>query len=239
MSPFAPEYGTSDYARWRAQVTPDSLRWYIDASVMQTLRATLSAGAGSAEFSRSSNEQLLHVLARLISGGELAIFGQPSRSSHPSQWLCSDSHVPFHTLNSHTARSAPAARGVWTKPDLVEDVVVTVARTAEVQRYRLFVALAYEHTKHVCANTKPKAAEPSPEIGGLVTVTFETLKDLLDQMASDPEIDALVLTGDLIDYNRNFDPASVPDWQEHFAKPGIIPSSGAKAWQARRLCAKF
>jgi len=41
-------------------------------------------------------------------------------------------------------------------------------------------------------------------------------------MASDASIDALVLTGDLIDYNRNFDPASVPDWQEHFAVPGNV-----------------
>jgi|GEM_PF-3364950 len=158
MSPFVPEYGTSDYARWRAQVTPDSLRWFIDvtdSSVMQMLRATLSAGSGGAEFCKSSNEQLLHLLARRISGGDLAVFGQPTRGSHPSQWLCSDSHVPFYARNGHTARPVPAARGVWVKPDLVEEVVAAVAKATEVQRYRLFVALAYEHTKHVCANKTP------------------------------------------------------------------------------------
>ena len=133
MSPFVPEYGTSDYARWRAQVTPDSLRWFIDvhdSSVMQMLRATLSAGSGGAEFCKSSTEQLLQILARRISGGDLAIFGQPTRGSHPSQWLCSDSHVPFYARNGHAARQTPAARGVWVKPDLVEEVVAAVAGIA-------------------------------------------------------------------------------------------------------------
>ena len=133
MSPFVPAYGTSDYARWRAQVTPDALRWFIDvtdSSVMQTLRSTLSAGSSGAEFCKSSNEQLLHILARRISGGELAVFGQPTRGSHPSQWLCSDSHVPFHARNGHTARPAPTARGVWVKPEWVEEAAKAVAAIA-------------------------------------------------------------------------------------------------------------
>jgi len=148
MSPFVPEYGTSDYARWRAQVTPDSLRWFIDvtdSSVMQTLRSTLSAGSGGAEFCKSSSEQLLHLLARRINGGELAIFGQPTRSSHPSQWLCSDSHVPFYARHGHTARQAPAATGVWAKPELEEVAAAVAAITPRKGTRNVVIDLVDEH----------------------------------------------------------------------------------------------
>ncbi len=49
----------------------------------------------------------------------------------------------------------------------------------------------------------------SPPIGDLVNVSFETLKDLMDQIGNDKDIDMLVCTGDLIDYTQNFDPTSM------------------------------
>ncbi len=48
----------------------------------------------------------------------------------------------------------------------------------------------------------------SPPIGDLVNVSFETLKNLMDQIGNDKDIDMLVCTGDLIDYTQNFDPGS-------------------------------
>ncbi len=40
----------------------------------------------------------------------------------------------------------------------------------------------------------------------MVNATFDTLKDLMNQFGTDPDIDILVFTGDLIDYGRNYHP---------------------------------
>ncbi|MFV2004479.1 MAG: metallophosphoesterase family protein [Gammaproteobacteria bacterium] len=53
-----------------------------------------------------------------------------------------------------------------------------------------------------------KTKDISPPIGDLVNVSFETLKDLMDQIGDDKDIDMLVCTGDLVDYTKNFDPGS-------------------------------
>jgi predicted MPP superfamily phosphohydrolase len=43
-----------------------------------------------------------------------------------------------------------------------------------------------------------------PTIGKLVNVTLDSFCDMFKQMAEDAEIDAIIITGDLIDYNQNF-----------------------------------
>ena len=48
----------------------------------------------------------------------------------------------------------------------------------------------------------------SPAIGELVNTTLESFSDMLKQMADDSTIDAIIITGDLIDYNHNFMPAT-------------------------------
>ena len=46
----------------------------------------------------------------------------------------------------------------------------------------------------------------SKEIGGMCNVSFDVLKNLMDEYGKDPEIDVLFFTGDLIDYGRNYNP---------------------------------
>ena len=46
----------------------------------------------------------------------------------------------------------------------------------------------------------------SPPIGKMVNVTLDSFSDMLKQLADDPKIDAIFLTGDLIDYNHNLMP---------------------------------
>lgn len=74
------------------------------------------------------------------------------------------------------------------------------------------------------AQVLPSAEERvSPKICSLVNVSFETFKDLLDQMGSDSSIDLLVLTGDLIDFNQNFDPTvASKNWQQDFKRPATM-----------------
>ena len=63
----------------------------------------------------------------------------------------------------------------------------------------------------------------SPKLGSLLNVGFETFKDLLDQMGKDEDIHLLALTGDLIDFNQNFDPlAAGKDWQTQFQRPAAL-----------------
>lgn len=79
----------------------------------------------------------------------------------------------------------------------------------------------------VCtAQVLPNAGEDiSPKIGEMINVSFETFKNLLDQMGKDSEIHMLVLTGDMIDFNQNFDPMSIGEsWQDDFKTP-------AKLWK--------
>lgn len=45
----------------------------------------------------------------------------------------------------------------------------------------------------------------SPPIGQLVHTSFSSVKNLLDQMGENSDVDLLVLTGDLIDYSQNLD----------------------------------
>lgn len=59
----------------------------------------------------------------------------------------------------------------------------------------------------------------SQKTGTLVNVTFNTLKDLIDELVS-KGADALVVTGDLVDFSRNLDPAFDADWLNTFKKPG-------------------
>lgn len=66
--------------------------------------------------------------------------------------------------------------------------------------------------------------EQSPKLGSVANVSFDTFKDLLDQMG-DPKsgVDVLVLTGDLIDFNQNFDPtATGPKWKDDFKRPATM-----------------
>lgn len=51
----------------------------------------------------------------------------------------------------------------------------------------------------------------SDAIGPKVNTSFDCFKDLMSQFGSDPEIDLLVITGDLIDYGRNYNPACLTD----------------------------
>lgn len=60
----------------------------------------------------------------------------------------------------------------------------------------------------------------SDEIGSMVNTSYATLKDLMKQMGSD--IDLLIFTGDLIDYNRNFNPDNSSNGIEEIEKSSDI-----------------
>jgi hypothetical protein len=47
--------------------------------------------------------------------------------------------------------------------------------------------------------------ELSPRIGGLVNISYDALKDLMDQMGSSDKVDLLFITGDLVDFSLNWD----------------------------------
>ncbi len=61
----------------------------------------------------------------------------------------------------------------------------------------------------------------SQQTGAMVNVTFNTLRDLIDELIKQGA-DALVVTGDLVDFNRNLDPALNDNWQTNFKKPGPL-----------------
>ena len=48
----------------------------------------------------------------------------------------------------------------------------------------------------------------SPPLGELVHAAFDSLKDLMDQMGKDPDVDMLFFTGDLVDFSLNLDPST-------------------------------
>ena len=63
----------------------------------------------------------------------------------------------------------------------------------------------------------------SPKLNSVVNASFDTFKNLLDQMGQDPDVDVLVLTGDLIDFNQNFDPtATGASWLQDFKRPATM-----------------
>lgn len=66
----------------------------------------------------------------------------------------------------------------------------------------------------------------SDPIGPMVNTSYANLKDLMKQMGD--EIDLLIFTGDLIDYNRNFNPNNSADEPEELKKCSGI-------WQALNL----
>ena len=63
----------------------------------------------------------------------------------------------------------------------------------------------------------------SAPIGSLVNVSYEGLENLLTQLGGSA-IDALVVTGDLVDHNHNFDPVNAEgeNWQEALSVPGKL-----------------
>jgi len=66
--------------------------------------------------------------------------------------------------------------------------------------------------RHMILNKSPiciieNDEDSSEEIGSMVSVAFESVKDLMWQMGSRQEIDALIITGDLIDYVRDYYPS--------------------------------
>ena len=69
-------------------------------------------------------------------------------------------------------------------------------------------------------------SQASEKIGQLVNVSFAVLKDLMNQMGR--ETDLLVFTGDLIDYNRNYNP-------HNSRKPLDQLKKSADIWQALDL----
>jgi len=60
----------------------------------------------------------------------------------------------------------------------------------------------------------------SDEIGEMVNTSYATLKDLMTQMGN--EVDLLIFTGDLIDYNRNFNPDNSSNGIEQIENSGDI-----------------
>ncbi len=66
----------------------------------------------------------------------------------------------------------------------------------------------------------------SNKIGSMVNTSYATLKDLMSQMGK--ETDVLIFTGDLIDYNRNFNPDN-----SSIADDGLTKSS--EIWQVLNL----
>lgn len=53
-----------------------------------------------------------------------------------------------------------------------------------------------------------KGNSNSPPIGDLVNNNYYAFKDLMDQVGNDDEIDILIITGDLVDHHRNYNPKS-------------------------------
>lgn len=63
----------------------------------------------------------------------------------------------------------------------------------------------------------------SPKIGKLINISYETFKNLLDLMGKDSSVDMLVLTGDMIDFNQNFDPTAIGgNWKTDFKRPSKL-----------------
>lgn len=60
----------------------------------------------------------------------------------------------------------------------------------------------------------------SDEIGSMVNTSYATLKNLMKQMGSDTDL--LIFTGDLIDYNRNFNPDNSSNGIEQIEKSSDI-----------------
>ena len=78
--------------------------------------------------------------------------------------------------------------------------------------------------QHLFTQSKAKLIEGDngSEIGGMVNTSYSTLKNLMGQMAKDPDIDLLIFTGDLIDYNRNHNPDHGKDQSEQSTKSSEI-----------------
>ena len=70
------------------------------------------------------------------------------------------------------------------------------------------------------------APSDSVVIGETCHATYHALKDLMDQFGNDPDIHLLAFTGDLIDYNRNYDPKT-------FLTSG--PGTTGHLWQEMNL----
>jgi predicted MPP superfamily phosphohydrolase len=89
--------------------------------------------------------------------------------------------------------------------------------------------------QHVFTKSKARLIDGKPgteaellseEIGPLVNTSYAVLKDLMDQMGN--EVELLIFTGDLIDYNRNFNP-------HNSQKPIDKLEKSADIWQALDL----
>ncbi len=79
--------------------------------------------------------------------------------------------------------------------------------------------------QHLFTQSKAKLIEGdngSNEIGDMVNTSYSTLKNLMGQMAEDKDIDLLIFTGDLIDYNRNYNPDYEKDKTKHEKKSSEI-----------------
>ncbi len=75
----------------------------------------------------------------------------------------------------------------------------------------------------------------SDEIGRMVNTSYATLKNLMKQMGDDADIDLLIFTGDLIDYNHNYNPDNSVDLPEGDENAKTLMSKSKGIWQAMNL----
>lgn len=81
--------------------------------------------------------------------------------------------------------------------------------------------------QHVFDKGKPRVIDGVSEvIGTHVNKAYTPLKNLMDHFGSDGDVHLLVFTGDLVDYGRNFDPASAK---------GRAISTSANLWEVMDL----
>ncbi len=72
----------------------------------------------------------------------------------------------------------------------------------------------------------------SGEIGSMVNICSRNLKELLGKMGDDPDIHIILISGDLIDYIRNFYPGEMEDFEKY--QPTI-----REMWDRMTLKGKF
>ncbi len=80
---------------------------------------------------------------------------------------------------------------------------------------------AFRQSRAQLLQTSAEESPGSEILGDQVNVTYNTLKDLMDQIGKSAA-DALVLTGDLVDFNRNLDPSTLDDWKNKLQIPGAV-----------------
>ena len=148
MSAIVPEYGTSEYARWRSHVTPAVLRWLVDSrdvGQMMAIRATLAVDAVHSNLGNASEDKILQLLAHGIQRGELAVVNQPRHGEHPSQWLTHADRIPLHNHPLRPVTRPAAGSFMLATPDAAEAAKAALAPRKTTRSVTIYLASEHDH----------------------------------------------------------------------------------------------